>query len=754
MFSEYASRFLAQSQSRISNFAQPVDNSGTFNGTPNDRYRRLNQPSRNFSRGYSSRLSNPYQNSSHLSHFSRYSTAPEAPLFHSALHEFREEDDEEERERESADFFALQKSRRVFASARLEESSETEPEASSASFNINDIDEGERSFGDPMLIRGIKSSWTGAATGTRRGIGWDPDSISDKKEPQEDDTDGSIRHGDGRKDKMEEIGLGSFNEGDEPPEDFHVELSLDDSPPAFQKFRSISKPETLKQPTANMIGQNFAGAISSPPSAVNTLPTTLSTISEEVPKYDIFWGSLYLICLGGTFATFFLVYLHTETPTKFIGDTIYTTLHASFYLFAVDTLVSIFVSLIWLTLLRSFVRTLVYLIIIAVPVILFSFSLYPFIASFNKTTSSRSSLSDKAMRWLSIIPGVFTFIWIYTVYRGRRSLTKAIGIIEFSLKILSANPGLLVVGFITLASVISWTWVWLVMFTRVFLGGQLSGSLIKFSIDTSTWWLGVYFILMYIWTLSVISGLQRSITAATVSEWYFHRNVQPSSDSKEVIAAATSHATTTLFGTISLSTLIALVVRLPLLLLPHRLTGVISMLAYSWVPTPISTLTNPLTLTYAAIHSQSLQTSARGLCQMSFLTPHDPTTTLTPQSFNATNRQELPVLAYRFAKLILHATRLVMTVALGFGGWVTTAKKLHLTVPQDTGLRGSAYAYVVGLVAGFIGWGVLSTIEGILGGIVDASIICWGSEKSMVGGGAYCLEAGYLFGEGFEHNLP
>lgn len=41
-----------------------------------------------------------------------------------------------------------------------------------------------------------------------------------------------------------------------------------------------------------------------------------------------------------------------------------------------------------------------------------------------------------------------------------------------------------------------------------------------------------------------------------------------------------------------------------------------------------------------------------------------------------------------------------------------------------------------------------------MSGIVDASVVCWGSERGMAGGGAYCLEAGYLFGEGRERDLP
>jgi hypothetical protein len=64
------------------------------------------------------------------------------------------------------------------------------------------------------------------------------------------------------------------------------------------------------------------------------------------------------------------------------------------------------------------------------------------------------------------------------------------------------------------------------------------------------------------------------------------------------------------------------------------------------------------------------------------------------------------------------------------------------------GIRGSAYAYVVGLVASFIGWGILGAMEGILSGILDAVVICYGSEQRMKNGaGSYCMEAAHLFGD-------
>lgn len=755
-----ASRFLAQSQSRFSNFVQP-DGNDRAPRNPNDRFRRANQGLRS-SRQFAARPSqgNPYLSASNFNFASRYGPAPEAPLFHSALDEFREEDDEEERERETADFFALQRSRRVFASTRLDDSQETDGDASNASLD-DSKDEDRRAVEDRGRPRGIKSSWNGGKQSTR-GRGRTPETVGEEdiERPEEDikrvSSDSSSRG----KDRMVDVGLESTAEDSEPPDDLAVEPSVDDSPPAFQRFRSspgLGAVRLPPEPKQNLQDRDIEAGLpgradmARPPSSSSTVPATIATPAGEAPRHDVFFSSLFIICFCSLFATFFLIFLHTTTPSRNLGDTIYTTLRSSFHLFAVDTVVSVIVSLIWLAMLRSFVRTLVYLILVAVPVILFSFSLYPMISSY-KGTSHGSSLQDRVMRWLSFIPGVMAILWIYTTYKGRHALHKAIGVLEFSCRILAANPALLGLGFGILGAVVLWTWIWLGMFTRIFLGGHLSKSLTSFIIDVSSWWLGVYFVLMYIWTLSVISSVQRSTTAATVSQWYFHRNAVPSPTSREVVTAAVSHATTTHFGTICFSTLLALLIRLPLLVLPRRLVTIASVFAYSFVPTPVTALTNPLTLTYAAIHSQPLQVSARGLSQMTFLTPQAPTTTLTPRSFSPRIHQSSPLLPYRLAKLLLHATRFLMAMALGFGGWVATAKQLSITIPGGSSLKGSAYAYVVGLVASFIGWGVLGAMEGVLSGIVDASVVCWGSEKAMAGGGAYCLEAGYLFGDGRDRN--
>ncbi|KAK3293386.1 uncharacterized protein B0H64DRAFT_211661 [Chaetomium fimeti] len=730
MFSEYASKFLAQSQSRLSNFA------GTENGD------RTSRPTDWQSRG--SRLGgraflgrgggNPYQPSgsrfSNLATFgSRYATN-DAPLFQATLE--HDDDDEEE----AADLFALQRSRRVFAASRLEESVETDNDESRGSLERSH--DGERSaLGERLL--GIKSSWNGAKGHSRQapgqGIGQDNKRGHRRTSGESDEDRG-----------MEDVALQSTIAGSEPPEDLLVETVGDNDPPAFQKFQSTTTPARL--PRRDSAADSELG-LARPPSSLDTNlnGSPASPIMEgEIFKHDAFFAWLYLIAQASLFSTFVLVVLHTDRGDGPLGDTIYTTLRASFHLLAVDTLVSIIVSFVWLAALRSFVKPLVALVMIAVPVILISFSLYPFISSYQSTDGS-TRLQDTVMRWAASVPAISAVVWIYLVYKGRHAIQSAVGILEFSSRILAANSALVLVGMACLAVVVVWTWVWLFMFTRVFLGGSFSSRLAKFIISTSSWWLGVYFVLMYLWTLSIISGVQRSTTAATVSQWYFHRNAVPAPSSKEVVSAALGHALTTIFGTISMSTLLALAIRLPLLVLPRRLANILSMFVFSFIPTSIAALTNPLTLTYAAIHSQPLAMSAKGLSQMDFLSPQRPTTTLTPAALPKNNRHS-PLLPYRLAKLILHATRFIMAIALGFAGWVMTARQLKIEQANGLGVRGSAYAYVVGLIASFIGWGILGAMEGILSGIVDAVVICYGSEKRMATGpGGYCMEAAYLFGD-------
>lgn len=641
----------------------------------------------------------PYQPSgSYLSRFpfaSRTRHDVEMPLF-SANEGFDQEDEETQHEREMTDYLALQKSRRNFIPSHLNESSEIEDH------NIESSNLASRA------------------------------NLSNS------------RH----KSAMVDVELGSTDNDDGYSDFDSIDRELDARPPAFQMFQPpVPPPQSTFLPQETDPETAFDHPRPPSPDG-DSVPPTVILPAPEPPQHDMFWAQLYKICIFAMFATFILVWFHTSTPNskRPLGDTIYSALTSSINLLLWDTVITVIVAMLWLALLREYVRVLVFLMLVSVPIILFSFSLYPFIASY-KGAWHGASVQDKVMRWFSFVPAVIAFVWVYSVYKGRRSLGKAIGILEFACRIVSASQTLTLLGFGTLGVVVCFTWIWMGMFTRLFLGGHMS-KLQTFIIDLNTWWLGFYFVMIYLWTLGVIAGVQRATTAATVSQWYFHRLSVPAPSSTTVVRASFMHATGPMLGTICLSTFLSLLIRLPLIILPRRIASLVTLCAFSMVPTSLAALTNPLTLTYAAIHSQSLSISARGLSQLHFVSDTSPTTTLNPSVFAAHPGSGGTMMPYRLAKLLLHATRFIMSFALGFGGWVSTARNVQLA---GGGFKGSLYAYIVGLIAATIGWAILGAIEGVIGGVVDASVVCWASETGGRGGAGearYCREAGELFGEG------
>ncbi|KAF2723190.1 hypothetical protein K431DRAFT_243819 [Polychaeton citri CBS 116435] len=750
MFSEYASRFLQQSTAGRLSFTANDPDSRRASQNPLDRRRLVPGAHRSVQRptAMMPHHRNPSASQSRFPFANRLTGRTQqesAPLFYSATGDLEDDDEEDEHEREVADFYALQRSRQHFGRSHLTESSELEDNSieragrvghdakgDDAHYHTKDIERLHIASNAEMPRRDSSRSRSDS------GSTWGPSTKA--------------------KGQLVDVNLASTIAEEDPPASLANLSPLiepdDDSPPPFQTFRPSHKPELpLQHSTFFPSGAaEEAGLMRprppSPSESVLPAPTVILP-SPEPPKHDAVWANLYQISLFAMVAAFILVWFNTSAPSskKPLGDTIYSALRGSTTLLLWDTLIAVVVALAWLALLRQHVRPLIYILIAAVPIILFSFSLYSFIGSF-KGSHSGSSLQDKVMRWCSWIPLAVAVIWTLSVVRARHNLHRSISILQFSTKILTASPFLVVLGFATLATTVTFTWIWMLMFERVFLGGRFSSKGAgRFLVDANSWWLGAFFVLQYLWSLGVIAGVQRATTAATVSQWYFHRLAVPQPSSKEVITASLYHSTGALLGTVCLSSFLSLLVRLPLIILPGRISSAITMCAYWVIPTSIVTLTNPLTLTYAAIHSQPLGISARGLGQLSFISNTNPSNTLGPAHYQGHARSGDPsIVSYRLAKLLLQATKYIMSLALGFSGWVRTARTLELA-GVGGGIRGSLYAYIVGFIAGTIGFTVLGTIENIVGAVLDAILICWASETGGRGEARFCREAGDLFGD-------
>lgn len=80
-----------------------------------------------------------------------------------------------------------------------------------------------------------------------------------------------------------------------------------------------------------------------------------------------------------------------------------------------------------------------------------------------------------------------------------------------------------------------------------------------------------------------------------------------------------------------------------------------------------------------------------------------------------------------------------MALSLGVGAWIGTARSGN----GEGVVGGSLYGYIVGMIAGAIGWAVLGATEGCLSNVVDAVLVCVGSEGAE---GGHCREAMVAFG--------
>ena len=283
-----ASRFLAQSQGRLSFTQQDADDRSR---NPLDR-RRLTSNSRYVQRPS---MANPYQPSG--SYLSRLPFAPRrgqevhAPLF--SAETFEQEDDEVQHERDMADYMALRESRRNFGPSHLTESSDLEDDGLEA------VDGGKGNTRGMMDRPDLRQE---SERGRARGPG-----IFTQRSHSVTESEASTQGGKG-KGRLVDIDLAStIRESAELFDD--LERNLEERPPAFQKFHdSPSKPPARHALIPQQTDPEAQHAQPHPPSPdEDNVPQTVVLPSMDPPRHDVFWGSLYKIAL---FAMMKNIYRH------------------------------------------------------------------------------------------------------------------------------------------------------------------------------------------------------------------------------------------------------------------------------------------------------------------------------------------------------------------------------------------------------------------------------------------------------------
>src|SRR5208282_6518798 len=151
-----------------------------------------------------------------------------------------------------------------------------------------------------------------------------------------------------------------------------------------------------------------------------------------------------------------------------LGNAIYSTLHTALPLLISDAILAIGIALLWLILMKHALQPFIYLLLFTVPISMFTLFLVPLIQSFRGPWEG-DTIQDKAMRWGSIIPALIGVWWTYKMWKERHSLSRAVSIIALSGKIVRENQALVPFSFSVLGGFILFTFIWVLMFSRVFL---------------------------------------------------------------------------------------------------------------------------------------------------------------------------------------------------------------------------------------------------------------------------------------------
>lgn len=513
----------------------------------------------------------------------------------------------------------------------------------------------------------------------------------------------------------------------EAPDDIMFGVPLDDSIASEsvpeQEGKEHEDTQAVKTPHS-LASRPLPPTLEEPEFLENSAtPDVLSDGNQSLVHHDAGYAILFMLVQASSIASSIFIYLRTDIPSTPVVDSIYAAVSSSMGLIFKDLFIATIVAGLWLFAMRTCAKPLLYTAIIAVPVVFVILGFYSLVWSY-KGLYGGYELQARAMRWSAFAFVAFASGWTYAATKRRHAFTRAVDIIKLSCLVLEKNPYLTIMSLGNSLLFLVYSFIWLHQFERVFLRGSLqniSGTT-RWLLERDSWALGAYMVLIYLWSFGVYSGVQRAAISAVVSRWYFHRHEIPAIPQLDIVKGAYVHATSTSFGSICGSSLVSLLTRLPLLMLPRRLTAFISIAAYYLASAPVLHLTNPLTLSFAVIHSIDIAQASRTIMSLRL-----------GDSSNG-------VTAYRTAKMLLSATRTTTALGLGTAAWISSSRS-----EQN---KGSLYGYVVGCVAAATAWAIVGSIEGMMSIIVDASFVCHKIDLPNSRQGRSHCQAADVFGSG------
>ncbi|BFZ56008.1 hypothetical protein PYCC9005_003050 [Savitreella phatthalungensis] len=479
------------------------------------------------------------------------------------------------------------------------------------------------------------------------------------------------------------------SENSAAPEDIMFGVPLDKSRVVLHNSGGI-------QPAIDHSSESIGGLTAHPD---RPLPSTIEPVVDK--RHDATFGAFYFLSLAMIGSTSMLLWLTTSVPSSLPSDSVYSALHYGMLPVARHSATALLIATAWFWLLCRHVRPVTYVSVTVPPLVVGAFGTY--------ATVNRLYLLGLAMY-------AATGIWLIGAYRRRASLGRAVSVISLACTVLRRYPQIIAMAASLTALFLTFTAIWLYHFERIFLRSTSTGYHGGWRSIAESYGMGVFFCSVYLWTYGVTQGLLRAAISAIASHWFFHRHEHQTPTEQQVSRAAIRHALCTNFGSICLSSLLAISARIPLLILPRKLSAALSLAGQVFLSAPLLNLGNPLTLSLAAIHAIKLSDAAAESQRLHLLDHSGPWQ------------------SYRTAKMYLMAARATTAIALGTVAWVSSD---------------SIYGHVIGIASATIGWTMVGAVESCASTVVDAVFVCFVIDlRDTREGQTHCQDAAQAFGQG------
>ncbi|KAI9314032.1 plasma-membrane choline transporter-domain-containing protein [Dichotomocladium elegans] len=434
----------------------------------------------------------------------------------------------------------------------------------------------------------------------------------------------------------------------------------------------------------------------------SAIPKGITSTKTERKLRDPFFAVLYCLCLTVFVLSGVIVALSTNSHALERGarGTMFKTITDCASLIAAMVSIAFVSGAIWIYILRTFTKVIVWGTVIFVPCSLVGVFLWSLIES------RRSDNLDGGLTALSCIPLVLALLHVKILHSGYQQINKTIVVLELACDVLRYNPGIIVVSLFLMVAFIIFTVIWMILFTRLWLMGHLpsdSSSAIVWIVNDNVYLLAMFYIFMYLWTSALLINMQRFTLSAIIAQWYFHRHEPTKTNAEMAWRVGLARAATTSLGTIALGSLVLSVVQgLQYLTqfirkrfkMSWPLMTVIS--AFLSFLEAITSEINNYTIALAGITGEGFYSSARS-------------------STKIFRRNLLSGLVGNvLTKMILYVGSLVIALSSGFGVYIFATHNLR-----------SPYGLLIGLLGSIFPLYMSKFFSYIMTSIVDATFLCY-----------------------------